>query len=72
MPKNYENKIVDLLQGSEKPVSVEEVRRKCGIGHWNTALCRCLQLVIKKRIEGLETSRGWVFWLDKGGDSDEK
>ncbi|GAI21139.1 unnamed protein product [marine sediment metagenome] len=26
----------------------------------------------ERRNERLETSRGWVFWLGKGGDNDEK
>jgi hypothetical protein len=34
----------------------------CGIGHWNTALNHCLELMVEGRIKGAKTSKGWVFW----------
>jgi hypothetical protein len=34
----------------------------CGIGHWNTALNHCLELMLEGKIKGAKTSKGWVFW----------
>jgi len=53
--------IMRLLQNSRHPMHVERIRAECGIGNWQTALSRCLELLHEGAIEGTRTSNGWVF-----------
>ena len=45
------------------PTDIEKIRTTCGIGHWNTALNYCLELMLEGRINGRQTSKGWIFWV---------
>jgi hypothetical protein len=63
MMKDYSEKILAYLNQATEPVDVEKIRIACGIGHWNTALKHCLSLLVKNRIQGQETTKGWIFWV---------
>jgi len=65
MELNYAQKIVDVLLEATEPLDIEKIRVEAGIGHWNTALKHCLELLIAKKIQGQKTSKSWVFWVDK-------
>jgi len=67
----FDKRIVEFLGSRPEPASTEEIRQGCKISNWTTALNRCLQLMLKGKIRGLKTSRGWVFWIDKREDSRE-
>lgn len=65
-------RIIDYLKTADLPVHVEDIRISCGIGNWNTALKHCLELVLSKQIEGKKTSNGWVFWINKEAQANER
>jgi hypothetical protein len=62
MIEEYGQKILAFLNTTVEPIDVEKIRTSCGIGHWNTALKHCLQLLVKGAIQGQETTKGWIFW----------
>lgn len=65
MESDYKEKIMQMLERATEPLDIEKIRVGAGIGHWNTALKHCLELVIAKKIQGLKTSKSWVFWKNK-------
>ena len=62
---NYDQKIIAVLTDANEPTDVEKIRVRAGIGHWNTTLKHCLELLIAKRINGTKTSKSWIFWVEK-------
>lgn len=68
---NYQEKIIAFLSGVSEPTDIEKIRVETGIGNWNTALKHCLELLIAKKICGTKTSKSWVFWTEKNGDSSQ-
>jgi hypothetical protein len=62
---NYNERILGVLSQAEQPMDVEKIRSEAGIGHWNTALSHCLELLVHNQISGTKTSKSWVFWLDQ-------
>jgi hypothetical protein len=63
LENNYDKKIVELLTNSSTPMDIEKIRIEAGIGNWNTALKHCLELIVAKKINGIKTSKSWVFWV---------
>jgi hypothetical protein len=62
---SLKKRIIKCLAESKIPLCVENIRTACHIGNWNTALKHCLELLLENRIQGQDTSRGWIFWLDE-------
>jgi hypothetical protein len=62
MENNYDKKILEMLENTDKPTDIEKIRLEVGIGNWNTALAHCLGLLVAKKINGVKTSKSWVFW----------
>ncbi|MBL7080773.1 hypothetical protein ISS39_10660 [Candidatus Bathyarchaeota archaeon] len=62
--KSHKRSIQSLLENLGKPCDVERIRREMGLSNWNTVLRHCLELYITGEVEGLKTTRGWVFWSD--------
>ena len=62
---NYNERILGVLNQAVQPMDVEKIRSEAGIGHWNTALSHCLELLVNKQISGTKTSKSWVFWIEK-------
>jgi len=60
---NYKEKIINFLKNN-KPSCTNEIQKICDIGNWNTTLKHCLELYIEKRISGIKSSRGWIFWKE--------
>ena len=65
MEKEYDQRIIEMLEKATQSMDVEKIRIEAGIGNWNTALKHCLQLLIEKKINGERTSKSWVFWIEK-------
>jgi hypothetical protein len=65
LKNNYDQKIVELLTNSTTPMDIEKIRIDVGIGNWNTALKHCLELLVAKKINGVKTSKSWIFWIGK-------
>lgn len=61
---NYDQKIIAVLTDANEPTDIEKIRVEAGIGHWNTALKHCLELLIAKKISGIKTSKSWIFWIE--------
>jgi hypothetical protein len=61
---NYQEKILTTLENATQPLDIEKIRTEVGIGNWNTALKHCLELLIAKKINGMKTSKSWVFWIE--------
>jgi hypothetical protein len=62
--KTYKEAICEVLSSSSRPVDVEKIRVRCRIGNWQTALKHCLELLYEGKIQGIKTSKGWVFWAN--------
>lgn len=63
---NYREKILGIIQQAEQPLDPENIRIKAGIANWQTALKHLLELKIEGQIEGIKTSKSWIFWLKNG------
>jgi hypothetical protein len=62
---DYKRAILRSLQRYEEPCDIESIRRDAGIGNWNTALKHLLEMYISGDVEGLKTSKSWVFWINR-------
>lgn len=65
MENNYSEKIIRILEKATQPMDIQKIRVEAEIGHWNTALKHCLELVIAKKISGQKTTKSWVFWIPR-------
>jgi hypothetical protein len=63
--KEYKEEIRQLLWESPRPLDVEKIRVACGIGNWQTALKHCLELLWDEKIQGVKTSKSWIFWTGR-------
>lgn len=56
---------------SPVPVSVEYLARKANVG-WGTAIRYALEMLASGKIQGIKTTRSWIFWVKKeeGGIAD--
>lgn len=61
---DYKERIVRLLRKNPQHLDVEKIRIACGIGNWQTALKHCLELLYDGRIQGVKSSKSWIFWID--------
>ena len=59
----YGVEIVKVLESASLPLDTETIRTRAKIGHWNTCLKTCLELLIERKIKGIKTSKSWVFWI---------
>jgi len=60
--RNYKNDILTFLASTSQPQDVEKIRIECKIGNWQTALKHCLELLYDEKIQGIKSSKSWVFW----------
>ena len=65
MENDYKQKITETLENATEPLDIEKIRIAVGIGNWNTALKHCLELLITNEIQGIKTSKSWIFWIEK-------
>jgi hypothetical protein len=66
MENGYDKRILEVLESANRPTDIEKIRLEVGIGNWNTALVHCLGLLLAKKINGMKTTKSWVFWsIDK-------
>jgi hypothetical protein len=63
LKNDYKEKILKTLQNATQPLDIERIRTEGGIGNWNTALKHCLELLVEKKVNGVKTSKSWVFWV---------
>ncbi len=61
MTKELRNNVSDVIKNAEIPIDAEKIAQELNIG-WGTALRYALELVILNEIQGLKTSKSWVFW----------
>ena len=69
MPKfvrnpEIENEVLLAIAGTDVPVGVDYIAKKIH-RNWGTTRAILLSLVIRKRIDGNETSHGWIFFPRK-------
>jgi hypothetical protein len=62
---SIQEKVCDTIHSAELPVSTEYIAKKLSIG-WGTALRYCLELMTTGRIQGMKTTKSWVFWVEEG------
>lgn len=62
--QEYEEAILRLLATAPQPMDVEKIRVACKIGNWQTALKHCLELQYDGKIQGIKSSKSWIFWKD--------
>jgi len=58
----YKQRIVDAVLGSDLPLSVDNVRATAGLSNWESTKALLLELVLERKIKGIRTSKGWIFW----------
>jgi hypothetical protein len=59
---NYRRAILRQLAAASQPLDVERIRVKSNIANWQTALKHCLELLHEGKIQGIKTSKSWIFW----------
>jgi len=59
------DKITDYLEKCKEPQAIETIRKNAGITHWDAALVACLELLVAGEINGMKTSKSWIFWGKK-------
>lgn len=64
--ESLKKRILNFLQGTQGLTTVEEIRKSCDIGNWNTALKHCLELHLLDKISGIKSSNGWLFKMNDG------
>jgi hypothetical protein len=62
MSKEIRKNVFDVIKNSEVPIDAEKIANQLGIG-WGTSLRYALELVILREIQGMKTSKSWVFWI---------
>lgn len=65
MSVNISENIINYLKTCKEPQAIETIRKNAGISHWNAALSNCLELYIAGTIKGMNTSKSWIFWVEK-------
>ncbi len=60
--ESYRESIIRFVQAAKQPVDVEKIRVASDIGNWQTALKHCLELQYERKIQGIKTSKSWIFW----------
>jgi hypothetical protein len=58
----YKRSVRRLLAKNSRPLHVEKIRKACHMGNWQTALKHCLELLYEGKIQGIKTSKSWLFW----------
>lgn len=53
-------RLLKLLEEAQRPVSVDYVAYNLGIS-WVTAKALLLELVLEGKIEGIKTTKSWIF-----------
>ncbi|MFH0896798.1 MAG: hypothetical protein V1850_01960 [Candidatus Bathyarchaeota archaeon] len=54
-----------VLRAAEKPLSIDAVRFQTKLKSWSTARAILLEMLADRTINGLKTSRGWIFWIEQ-------
>ncbi len=68
----YKQRILDALRSSSLPLAVENVRITAGLHNWESTKALLLELMVERRIKGLRTAKGWIFWhQDQFNHNDE-
>jgi hypothetical protein len=60
--EEYKKAILRELAAASQPLDVERIRVKSNIANWQTALKHCLELLHEGKIQGIKTSKSWIFW----------
>ncbi len=68
---HYHERIMEILNESDIPMDVENVRLKAGLKNWESTKAMLLELVLQGRIEGQKTTKSWIFWI-RGETADTK
>ena len=63
---SHHQKIVEVLADAKMPMDVENVRLQTGLKNWESTKSILLELVLQGSIAGEKTTKGWIFWLDRG------
>src|SRR6266849_9156731 len=58
----YKQRIVDAVDGSDLPLSVDNVRSTAGLSNWESTKALLLELLLEGKVAGMRTARGWIFW----------
>lgn len=61
----YQARILKVLRSANQPLDAESIRKKVGIGNWETCMRHLLELTILGAIQGQKTSKSWIFWVEK-------
>ena len=59
--KHLKAKVLKVIEGAERPLSVEAVRVRVGVKSWHLIQSLLFGLMAEGKIAGLETSKRWVF-----------
>lgn len=71
MPMEIRKSIYKVVRKAEQPIDPENIAKKVNVG-WGTALRYALELVILGEIQGVKTTKSWVFWFDPSNCSNRE
>ena len=70
MTKEIRKNVYGVIKEAVIPIDAEKIAKQLDIG-WGTALRYALELIILKEIQGMKTSKSWVFWKKKKNSGGE-
>jgi len=61
---SIESQVLKEIVRSPIPVSIQYIAKRINVG-WGTAIRYALELMAAGKIEGMKTTKSWVFWARK-------
>lgn len=55
---------LEVVKGADEPVDVQQVADDLNVA-WATARALLLQLLVDKKIRGMHTGHGWLFFVPR-------
>ena len=63
--KDYPSRVLGVLEESERPLNVDEIRRLTGIKSWITTKCVAMDLVLSGKVEVYKSGKQFMFRIKK-------
>ena len=54
--------VLRVLKEASQPLAIDTVRKRAELGSWLATKSILMELVVQGRVEGVKTSKSWVFW----------
>jgi hypothetical protein len=64
LSKDIGKRVLQTVGEALMPVSIEYIAQRVNVG-WGTALRYALELLADGKINGVKTTKSWVFWIEQ-------